>query len=399
MEVLSHHYAGFCPEVGTAMSESFARFGGHSEELLGQEHDMQSREQGGKGDGDAVLGGFWRWRTSLRSHLDGVRAVVAHDDVLLSCGEDTTIKAWDLHFLRDRHSTPQQVEDLEPYATYRGHASAVLSLACGAEESIFFSGGLDGNICAWQLLSMSDYDPYEASPPGRRPIACLGRLTGHTDAVWSLCLHPGGGILASLAADETIRLWRAPSPETSFEDAALALRVIRTGAVAESGADQPTGLAWVPQQASHLLAGFASSKCAVLDVEKGTALHNVDSGGDAGAVTSLAAYSGADLAVAGYTDGCARLFSPSSGQVLQTLLGHTDAVTCVGIDPQTGYEVVTGCHDGRLRFFDIRTGLCVQQLLLHQQKFDEALHCLCHAGDRVIIGGADANIAVLSLAR
>merc|ERR1711879_819733 len=104
---------------------------------------------------------------------------------------------------------------------------------------------------------------------------------------------------------------------------------------------------------------------------------------------------GEGLGCAGHANACARIFSPSTGRAVCTLPGHVDAVSSVAMDPRGGYEVATGSHDGVLRFFDLRSGRCLQELSLHQRKFDEAIHSFHHGGDRIVTAGADATIAVL----
>ncbi|CAE8621584.1 unnamed protein product [Polarella glacialis] len=166
----------------------------------------------------------WRRVVTLRSHLRGVRNARLCGGVLLTCGEDSLVKAWDVAPLQQhgmRLPGTGHLEDLEPFATYRGHAGAVLSLAAPVGPlngdpagQLFFSGGLDGEICAWRLLMPAEHDPYDATPPnasGHRlhGVACLQQFKGHTDAVWSLSLQDELRLLASAGADELVLLWKA----------------------------------------------------------------------------------------------------------------------------------------------------------------------------------------------
>lgn len=333
--------------------------------------------------------GAWRHTATLCSHLDGVRAVACNGDVLLSCGEDAVVKAWDL-------TSTGQYEDLEPLATYRGATSALLSLACRRDERAFFTGGRDAEIRAFRALEPSEYDPYDPTPATGRAVGCVRTLSGHTDAVWSLGLHPHVDVLASAAADGTIRLWntRAEMPSGEVLESEVLTRP------AEGDAQSPTSVVWAPHLSALLLGGFASSLCVLFDVEKGVNVRTIEAAqpgdGAAGlpAVTSVAFHGSMDLAVAGHTDNCARLFSPSTGLSVMRL-AHGDIVTSVAIDPTNGCDVVTGSHDGCVRVFDIRNGHCLQELPLHRQKYDESVHCVCHAGDRIVTAGADATVVVL----
>ena len=56
----------------------------------------------------------------------------------------------------------------------------------------------------------------EVPPPLPDPFVSQGALTGHTDAVWDLAMHPSMGLLLSCSADGTCRLWnkqQQTSPE------------------------------------------------------------------------------------------------------------------------------------------------------------------------------------------
>merc|ERR1719291_1254788 len=114
-------------------------------------------------------------------------------------------------------------------------------------------------------------------------------------------------------------------------------------------------------------------------------------------VTSVVCHEGLDLALCGRADGLALVVSASNGQVVQSLPGHRDAVTSVALNPHGEYEVVTGCHDGIVRLFDLRrASYPLQAFPMHRHKFDEAVHAVSHWGDLIITAGADASIGVLA---
>lgn len=97
--------------------------------------------------------------------------------------------------------------DLEPIYTYRGHTSRVLSLALAGNT--IYSGAESGRILQWAIpANFANTDPlYNAFDPG----LLLGRLDGHTDAVWSLAtLTPPTSatpLLCSASADGSVRVW------------------------------------------------------------------------------------------------------------------------------------------------------------------------------------------------
>ena len=66
---------------------------------------------------------------SLKSHMDVVRCLQFMPDssTLVSASEDCTIKVWNLNQLAELPQA-QQVSDMEPYLTLRGHTGPVLSI-------------------------------------------------------------------------------------------------------------------------------------------------------------------------------------------------------------------------------------------------------------------------------
>lgn len=419
---------------------------GHGEgEVVGSHHSFMRDMDGDSGHGDVVLAGersradhiagggdpigrsyrrtAWQMQATLRGHLDGVRSVVCHRDFLFSAGEDTVVKAWDLSFLYQAPTEDGRHlgDSVEAYATYRGHGAAVLSLAfdpqrSGAESANevgqLFSGGRDGDICVWQLRQPTELDPYDTTPPAScqlPPNSCVARLREHGDAVWSLALHPTLDALASASSDGTIRLWRSRITDGSTaivgaRNNPASIQVTKAPALPGGGTDRPSGLSWVPMRGELLLASFASSRATVFNVERNTALLTFDTGaapsgpGTApNAVSSVACHAELAVAVAGHADRSARLYCLGTGQVMQTLQEgeHKDAVTSVAFDPRGGFEVATTSHDGALRIFDIRKGQLLQAMYVHDRKFDEAAHCVSHAGTRLATGGADAGIRII----
>jgi striatin 1/3/4 len=114
--------------------------------------------------------------------------------------------------------------DIQAYFTHRGHEGIVTCLAAAPATTSFstggratgdgwiFSGGQDATVRVWE----------------RGRVDPKATLTGHTDAVWALCVLPGtcGSILgpesinypgdriliASGSADGTVKIWAVSAP-------------------------------------------------------------------------------------------------------------------------------------------------------------------------------------------
>eukprot|EP00418_Pyrodinium_bahamense_P052554 CAMPEP_0179168938 /NCGR_PEP_ID=MMETSP0796-20121207/83119_1 /TAXON_ID=73915 /ORGANISM="Pyrodinium bahamense, Strain pbaha01" /LENGTH=366 /DNA_ID=CAMNT_0020871727 /DNA_START=156 /DNA_END=1256 /DNA_ORIENTATION=- len=362
----------------------------------------------------------------------------------MSCGEDAMVKAWELGPLW--RGAPH-VDELEPYATLRGHTAPVLALAYRPQGRILFSAGMDCSIRAWHLPDARCYDAYGTNLTAQQKSLHAGLLVGHSDVVWNLQQHPHLAYLASASADGRIGLWCTESEhhgrEASAMDAFLA--IYRPGTGGDMGGlasgsppseraplDVPVCVAWVPSDAARLLGGFASSRVVVFDVQRGARILELtppagggslppgcgpavgsrrgalghEAAGSAGlpegatarqpAVTSVCCHRIMQLVATGHVDGCARLIDLASGKFVGALSGdHAAAVTSVCMDPTRGHCLVTGCHDGYVRSFDLRNGRCSQRLWLHHTKYDEAVHCV-HLTHRLLAtAGADGTVAML----
>ncbi|CAE7040564.1 strn, partial [Symbiodinium sp. CCMP2456] len=309
----------------------------------------------------------WQHRWTMQSHLDGVRCVFLDDknSLLVSCGEDVVVKCWDLSSIWQM----PDADELEPYAALRGHSAPVFTLAFRPQDRTLFSAGMDSTIRAWLL------------PESGEGILRRGELIGHTDAVWSLQHHAHLPYLATASSDGLVGLWSAEADALTRGgcrmQASLMLR--QPGGGSSEELDVPTTVCWVPADTTRLLAGYVSSRIAVFDVRKGTQVLDLlpqglgcdDSRGDRGggasasaAVTSSCARNFGQLMATGHVDGQARLIDLSSGRFVGELPEHPDVVTSVSLD-HTKAQLITGCHDGVLRTFDLRNQRCCQQLHLH----------------------------------
>lgn len=358
------------------------------DELMGSIDSRGGRQRRDSDVENSLAGLTWQLRFNLRAHLDAVRCVCLDESnsVLFSSGEDLLVKGWDLSISRS-DGRNSDMPDMEPFATLRGHSAAVLSLAFRAQDRILFSAGMDGLIRAWTL------------PDGR---LCEGlQPMGHKDSVWSLQHHAYLPCMASAGADGQMCLWNTEAQETS-DSRLQASFVLKSplpkgtlGPFAE--ADLPSCTAWVPALTSQLLAGYTSARVSVFDVRHGTQVLDLfPEGGasSAAAVTSTCAQQLSQLVAVGHADNKARLLDLPSGRFVGQVK-HPECVTAVMLDPTNAHGLLTGCHDGLLRVFDLRRlgepAALVQQMELHLRKYGEGLHSLQVAGRLMTTGGADGS--------
>lgn len=124
---------------------------------------------------------------SLLGHRHSVRAIAAHEHMVVSGSYDNTVRVWDIR-------TGQLIHLME------GHTQKVYSVVIDVERNRCMSGSMDSSVRIWDLATGE----------------CLKRLEGHTVLVGLLGLTQQ--YLVSAAADAILRVW---SPETGVCQHAL----------------------------------------------------------------------------------------------------------------------------------------------------------------------------------
>jgi len=173
----------------------------------------------------------FKLKFGLRGHLDTVRTVIFSgggspgEPEICTAGDDGLIKRFHIptHGMVNSSGSAGDL-DVTADFTHRGHNGAVLSLTSWSPSPNFstggraqgdgwiFSGGQDATIRVWE----------------RGRVDPKATLTGHSDAVWALCVLPTnlGSIfgqsnphgppdrilLVSGAADGTVKIWAVSAP-------------------------------------------------------------------------------------------------------------------------------------------------------------------------------------------
>lgn len=253
----------------------------------------------------------------IRAHQDTITALDfdAPFGTMVTAALDDTVRVWDLNAGRC-------MGHLE------GHTASVRALQ--VEDNILATGSMDATIKLWDL-SKSTYDPHGDSredeeedaiawenpddqpiePPDGSMNDCeLFTLRAHVDEITAL--HFRGDVMVSGSADKTIRHWDLERG-----------RCVQT-----------LDVMWAAAQASASIGGSESTW-------RPTGRSATSSADFVGALQVF------ESALAcGTADGMVRLWDLRSGQVHRSLVGHTDAVTCLQFDD---VHLVTGSADRSVR--------------------------------------------------
>uniref|UniRef100_A0A6A7FRL8 Striatin-3-like n=4 Tax=Amphipoda TaxID=6821 RepID=A0A6A7FRL8_9CRUS len=325
----------------------------------------------------------WTAKYTLRSHFDGVRSLCFHptEQALITASEDATLKLWNL-----QKTVPAKKSlslDVEPVYTFRGHMGPVLCLAITGDGEKCFSAGLDGNIRIWNVpsINVDPYDSYESSVE-------LGSMIGHEDSVWGLSCHPHRSQLLSCSSDNTVRLW---SPHK------LQAPLINTYFLKKDGV--PTSVDFVYEAGNQFVTSFDTANCVIYDLEtcKTVTRFSVESTDTANTgsnltrqINKVVSHPTLPLTITAHEDRHIRFWDNHTGQLVQSMVAHLDAVTSLATDAN-GLYLLSGSHDCSIRLWQLDSKQCVQEITAHRKKFDESIFDVAFHPTKAFIASAGAD--------
>ncbi|XP_055496635.1 striatin-3 isoform X1 [Leucoraja erinacea] len=322
----------------------------------------------------------WNAKYTLRSHFDGVRALVFHpvEPVLVTASEDHTLKLWNLQkTVPAKKSTSL---DVEPIYTFRAHIGSVLSLAVSSNGEQCFSGGIDATIRCWNMPSPS-VDPYDTYDPS----VILSTLTAHTDAVWGLSFSGIKNRLLSCSADGTIRLWNPADKSPCLST----YNVERENGI-------PTSIDFVGADPAHIVGSFNNGNSVIYDMETSQSLVMLASQVDAvsplaNQINRVVSHPTLPVTITAHEDRHIKFFDNKTGKLIHAMVAHLDAVTSLAVDPN-GIYLMSGSHDCSIRLWNLDSKTCVQEITAHRKKCDESIYDVAFHPSKAYIAcaGADA---------
>ncbi|KAF2189599.1 WD repeat protein-like protein [Zopfia rhizophila CBS 207.26] len=244
-----------------------------------------------------------------------------------------------------------------------GHRLGVNGLAVDPVNSILYSGGRDGVICAWDLhLDLSpkrgdDRDPFaDSNDPNYKPPPTQFRqqVQAHTHWINDLVLAQNNQALVSASSDITVKLWR-PAAQDVLPPQTIGLHTDYVKRVASPGLNEN----WVAS-------GGLDHKISLWDLNGGGQKLQIAVGEDEntakGSVYALAA-TGSILASGG-PESIVRVWDARTGKRITKFVGHTDNVRDVLIT-QDGDTILTASSDQTVKVWSMTAGRCMYTLTMH----------------------------------
>uniref|UniRef100_A0A665WC78 Striatin n=1 Tax=Echeneis naucrates TaxID=173247 RepID=A0A665WC78_ECHNA len=319
----------------------------------------------------------WNPKFTLRSHFDGIRALVFHpvEPVLVTASEDHTLKMWNLQ--KTAPAKKSTSLDVEPIYTFRAHRGAVLSVVMSSTGEQCFSGGIDGTIQCWNTPN-PNIDPYDSYDPS----VLRGALSGHTDSVWGLVYSSAHQRLLSCSADGTVRLWDAntTSPALAVFNENKKLGV-------------PSSVDLVCSEPAHLVTSFTNGQIGLFNMETRQLVLSLESNLEPGTpcqINKVLSHPTLPITITAQEDRHIKFFDNNSGKLIHSMVAHLDAVTSLAVDPN-GLYLMSGSHDCSIRLWNLESKTCIQEFTAHRKKFEESIHDVAFHPSKCYIASAGAD--------
>ncbi|KAH8601295.1 WD repeat protein-like protein [Bisporella sp. PMI_857] len=244
-----------------------------------------------------------------------------------------------------------------------GHRLGVNGLAVDRHQSILYSGGRDGSICAWNLNlglkhEVLTENPFESpdDPPEPKPKASTtfrAQIQAHTHWVNDIVLAQNNTALVSASSDLTVKVWRALSNESEAQTIG-------------QHADYIKCLATPSLQADWVASGGLDRRICLWDLNGAGKKLDIEVGdeekSEKGSVYALGA--SRTVIASGGPESIVRLWDPRSGKRVTKFMGHTDNIRDILIN-EIGDTIMTASSDQTVKVWSVTAGRCMHTLTMH----------------------------------
>ncbi|KAK7511453.1 WD repeat protein-like protein [Phyllosticta citriasiana] len=246
-----------------------------------------------------------------------------------------------------------------------GHRLGVNGLAVDPYNSILYSGGRDGVICAWDLnldlrpphdrenfTSLSnnlDDDAPHATPD----TLFRQQVQAHTHWINDITLAQNNEALVSASSDVSVKLWR-PAAHEATPPQTIGLH-----------SDYVKCLASPSPTANWVASGGLDRKINLWDLNGAGQTLQIgveDESAAKGSVYALAATN--TLVAGGGPESIVRVWDARSGKRITKFVGHTDNIRDVMI-AEGGDTIMTASSDQTVKVWSMTAGRCMYTLTMH----------------------------------
>lgn len=187
-----------------------------------------------------------------------------------------------------------------------------------------------------------------------KPYSLTQTLTTHRRPLSAVKFSSDGHLLASSAADKTVRTYSVASGESSDGDD------IVSPLLEFSGHEQGVSDVAFSADSRFIVSGSDDKTLRLWDVATGSSIKTLN--GHTNYVFCVNFNPHSNMIVSGSFDETVRLWDVKSGKCLKVLPAHSDPVTAVDFN-RDGSLIVSSSYDGLCRIWDSGTGHCMKTLI------------------------------------
>lgn len=231
-----------------------------------------------------------------------------------------------------------------------------------SDNSVLYSGGRDGVICAWDLdldlnnATLPDHDEKLEKAPETK---IRQQVQAHTHWINDIALAQSNQALASASSDITVKLWR-PAAQDRQPPQSIGLHsdYVKTLAVPSPSSDWIASGGLDRKICMWDLNGGGQKLCINVGDDEAGSLSNKDKG----SVYALAATD--NVLASGGPESTVRVWDSRTGKRITKLVGHTDNIRDVLVS-QDGSTIMTASSDRTVKVWSTVAGRCMYTLTMH----------------------------------
>ncbi|KAK6587059.1 hypothetical protein PZA11_000349 [Diplocarpon coronariae] len=274
--------------------------------------------------------------------------------------------SWVKHMLGPKFVQEEWSFPNTPCAYQSNGYDCVNGLAVDSGQSILYTGGRDGAICAWNLNldldrktpplpadpSSSPDDPGSLDPP--RSTTFRAQTQAHTHWVNDIVLAQNNTALVSASSDLTVRVWRPLSNESEAPQ------------TIGQHADYVKCVATPSPHADWVASGGLDRKICLWDLSGAGKKLEIAAGeeetSEKGSVYALSV--SRSILASGGPESIVRLWDPRTGKRVTKFVGHTDNIRDILVN-ESGDTIMTASSDQTIKVWSVTAGRCMHTLTMH----------------------------------